>query len=292
MTEPSAARSALRSGRAFVDLAAWTKLLVRGSDARSWLGDLVTADVAGLAPGCAARSLLLSPTGRIRADFSVAALGDGFLLVQGPGQPRSVADLLAPYVLTSEVELEDRTAELTLVAFPGGEPSPDVPGLRSTPSSLGTGVDLIAARDRDGIGRAARAAGMEEAQPDAVEAWRVERGVARFPVDLTETSLPHEAALDHAIDHAKGCFLGQEAVAKVRNLGHPPRLVLAGRSPGEVAPGDPVLAGGREAGAVTSASALEEGWAVIFWVRWEARDGPMETADGGRLEVAGPASGP
>ena len=278
------------ASRAFADLSAWTKGLVEGEEARSWLGDLVTADVAGLEPGRAARSLLLSPTGRIRADFTVARLDRAILLMQAPDQPHPIDRLLAPYVLGSDVALLDRTETLGVVGFPGEAPPPDAPGHRSTPSAVGTGVDLIADGSPDEALEAARAVGMEELDPAALERWRIERGAARFPVDLTEASLPHEAALDHAIDHEKGCYLGQEAVAKVRNLGHPPRVVLAARSGVPVAAGAPVLAGGREVGSVTSVATLDGGAALILWVRWDARDEELATP-GGPLEIRGPASG-
>ena len=88
-------------------LQGWGLTEIRGADAEGWLNDLVTASIDRLAEGEALRSFLLSPTGRIRADVFVlpARAGEGFLLLQGPGQPDAIADLLAPYVLSSEVEL-------------------------------------------------------------------------------------------------------------------------------------------------------------------------------------------
>ena len=98
---------ALERERASVGLQGWGLTEIRGADAEGWLNDLVTASIDRLAEGEALRSFLLSPTGRIRADVYVlpARAGEGFLLLQGPGQPDAIADLLAPYVLSSEVEL-------------------------------------------------------------------------------------------------------------------------------------------------------------------------------------------
>ena len=102
---------AINRGRGFVDRSADRKLTVRGADARGWLGDLVTADVATLEPGTSRRTLLLSPTGRIRADLLIAGGGDdGFLVMQSTDQPEPAIDLLSPYVLSSSVELEDVSA--------------------------------------------------------------------------------------------------------------------------------------------------------------------------------------
>ncbi len=82
--------------------------------------------------------------------------------------------------------------------------------------------------------------------PEALEAWRIRHGLARFPVDLDADSLPAEAGLDvePVIDRTKGCYLGQESVARVRNLGHPPRVVLGVRAETPLRPGAPVRSNG------------------------------------------------
>ncbi|MDQ4107666.1 MAG: hypothetical protein M3138_02520, partial [Actinomycetota bacterium] len=121
-TEP---RGVPQDGNAFAELAGWRTVAVRGGDARGWLDDLVTADVEGLAEGCTRRSLLLTPTGRIRADFHVARVAGSFLLVQAPGQPEHVDEILAPYVLSSDVELDDLSERSLIVAVLGGPPAED-----------------------------------------------------------------------------------------------------------------------------------------------------------------------
>jgi folate-binding protein YgfZ len=282
--------AALRDGRAFVDLSDWRKILVHGTEAEAWLNDLLSAELAGLGVGAARRSLLLSPTGRIRADLTVARLAGGFLLVQDPRQPSAVHELLAPYVLSSDVRLDDRTEDLALLACPGADP-PSIEGAeRYRPSALGEGVDVLAPREfRENV-RAEIT--LTEAGPEAVEAWRIERGMPRFGIDLREDSIPHEADVGRAIAYDKGCFLGQEAVAKVRNLGRPPFVVLAARSPSAVSAGDAVLSNGTEAGRVTSAVPVADGSALIARVRWEARDAELRTPSGEPLRVVGLASGP
>lgn len=285
MDEGSSRRGlrALREGRAAVDLAAWRKVLVSGPEAEPWLNDLASADLAGLEPGEARRSLLLSPTGHLRADFTAARLDEGFLLVQDHRQPEPVDRLLAPYVLSAEVRLEDRTADLRLVALPA-EPPPAVrppPGWRPyRPSCLGGGLDLVGDA---GAPPPPIPEGWVRASLDDLETWRIERGLPRFPADLGPTSLPHEAGLDGSIAYAKGCFLGQEAAARVRNLGHPPFVVLALRADGPAAPGEAVMGDGRAVGEVTSAVPLGEGTALLARVRWAARGLPLSTASGVRL---------
>lgn len=279
---------ALREGRAAVDLSSWRKLGVRGADARDWLNDLVSADIADLQPGQARRSLLLTPTGRIRADFTVTPLEDGFLLIQDSEQPEPLLTLLDPYVLSSDVSLEDRTREHALLALPSGQ-QPHVAASQTwRPSCLGLGSDVLAEADRAEELRSAFSA-LELAGLEALEAWRIERGEPRFGVDLLSDSLPHEAEWEELIAYRKGCFLGQEAVAKVRNLGHPPHVVLAATADGEVGAGDVVLADGAETGLVTSATPTSDGrMAVIVRVRWADRQAAFRTPAG--AEIRAPAS--
>jgi folate-binding protein YgfZ len=271
----------LAEGTAFVDLSFWRKIEVAGPDASGWLNDLVSADVAPLREGEAKRSLLLSPTGRIRAEFTVARLFDAYLLLQDPMQPKSILELLAPYTLSSAVEMRDRTDELALLAVPGAPHPPTVRGARpSTPSCLGSGFDLVG----DALAREAMidrlGDGYAQAGNEAVEAWRVEAGVPRVGVDVLEDDLPQEAGLEDAVAFAKGCYLGQEAVAKVRNLGHPRRLLLPLEATAHVTAGDPILVGGREVGEVTSAVEHGSLWLALGRVHWDARRGPFRTGLG------------
>ena len=92
-----------------------------------------------------------------------------------------------------------------------------------------------------------------------------------------------EAGLDDLVSYDKGCFLGQEAVAKVRNLGRPRRVLLRLRSHETVAPGEPVVLDGDEIGAVTSAASDGDGTILFARVAWEARAGALSTAAGAHL---------
>jgi hypothetical protein len=275
----------LDEGQAWADLSSWRKILVSGAGASAWLQDLVSADLAGLEPGRARRSLLLSPTGRIRADFTAARTSNGWLLLQDPTQPRAIDELLAPYVLSADVRLEDRSDDVAVFAFPGWPAAVD-PGFTEKffrPSSLGPrGVDVIAStNDRQGVA-AELEARFPRAGSEAVEDWRVRHGIPRFGVDAAEDDLPQEGGLDDAVAFDKGCYLGQEAVAKVRNLGHPRRLVLHLEAGGTVSPGDEVLVDGRSAGVISSAAAAPGtgGTVLLARVRWESREGPFHTATG------------
>jgi folate-binding protein YgfZ len=276
---------ALREERAFVDLSRWRKVRVSGSDARSWLNDLLTAEIGSLAPGHARRALLLTPTGRIRADVQVSARDDDLLLLQAADQPDHIGLLLNPFTLSSAVLLEDATTELSLFAVPGAAASlVGHPG--SIPSVLGPGIDVVVGAGKPSwrVIDAFTQAGLVEAGTDAVEAWRIERGVPRMGPDFDQGSLPSEADLDDTIDSEKGCFLGQESVARIRARGHPPRVLRHVRSEGQIEAGAPILSASDVVGSITSATFDDAGHSTaLARVRWEAAEGPLSLADGRAL---------
>jgi folate-binding protein YgfZ len=263
--------AALLTGRAFVDLSAYRKVRVHGPDAVGWLHDLLTADVAGLSPGESCRSLLLTPTGRIRADVQLLRRDDDMVLTQSPEQPDHIGLLLGPYVLSSDVSLEDATTELELFAVPDAAAATiGLPGYE--PSSLGPGLDLLT-----GIGKAAWRvqdalvkAALVEASADAAEAWRIIHGIARMGPDFDQRSLPAEAGLEATIDTTKGCFLGQESVARIANLGHPPRVLRHVRCTAPFVPGAPVFVDGQAVGEVTSAAPLADACVGLVRIAWQA----------------------
>jgi tRNA-modifying protein YgfZ len=292
-TPPGEPAAALDEGRAFVDRRRFHIVEAAGADARRWLNDLVSTAVGNLPTGVARRALLLSPTGRVRADVYVVAGPTSMLLIQDPAQPRSIDELLAPYVLSSDIEL--RRVGIGIVCAPGADHDADaLEGLVVRPSMLGGGFDVIAGPTQlDATARALRRRRIEVNEED-VRAWEIRRGVPRFPADLDEDSLPAEGGLDAAaIDADKGCFVGQESVAKVRNLGHPPRVVVAGVVQGRAEAGEPLVADGEAVGLITGASRPTSGERtdVLARIRWDARGAVMTTPDGSRFVLSRAESG-
>lgn len=282
--ETRAGAAELASGFAFVDLSSWRAIAVSGSDAFTWLNDLVSADLDEPTPGRARRSLLLGPTGGILASFTVAVPGGRVVLIQDPREPRPIDGLLAPYVLSSDVTIEDRSGRFAIFAFPGRAEPPNLPGTTvSVPSAIGRGSDVVAlAEDHDRLA-SAFAKAFAAADDEAAEVWRIEAGIARVGVDSVDGDLPQESGLENAVSFEKGCFLGQEAVAKVRNLGHPRRVLLAVESPGELRAGDEVVSDGERVGSVTSAARFGDRWVALARVGWEHRDAALAAPGGAEL---------
>ncbi len=284
---------ALREGRAFADLSTLRKVRVRGSDATGWLHDLVTTDVATLPQGRSRRSLLLTPTGKIRADFMVGRDDDGYLLLQHEDQPDHIGELLAPYVLSSDVVVADVTDGLDVFGVPGPV-APVIAGPALEPSILGRGVDFVcpAGEASNRVRALLTGHGLAEVEWEGLEVARIRKGEPRMGPDFDQDSLPAEAGLESTIDTSKGCFLGQESVARVRNLGHPPTIVRPVRAEVPIASGRVVLANGAEAaGVVTSAATASDGVGTdaIVRLRWRSRHAALTTEDGVSLTLVGPS---
>lgn len=232
---------------------------VKGKDAQKWLDDLVTTGVAQMQPNEARRSFLLQPTGRIRAEFWVIRPGDSstdFLLVQAPGQPRSIDSQLSIYQLSSDVDLSIDDTAVTLASAPPGTATWAArfsPGSRPLPGE----------RDEWLLG-------MSPASPSGAPALPADLwtaiGLATFPESLLPEGLPLEAGdrIGDAIDHAKGCYLGQEAIAKTHNRGRPPFFILWCESTGPVLPGDAVLYGSDHVGKILSVANMGAGTSRIL----------------------------
>jgi folate-binding protein YgfZ len=233
---------------AVVDLCAWRTIRVAGRDALEWLDDLVSAGLSGLRPPKSRRSLLLTPTGRIRADFHVAALEDGYLVIQDPIQSKPIDDLLGPYVLSSQVDIHALDDDFQPATW-----------------------------DEDALTPMGRTVEPPAMSLERFDEWRIRRGLPRFGIDLDEESLPQEAGWERFVDFTKGCFMGQEAMAKIRNMGgHPTRVVRALRADGPISSGQAVTANGIEVGVVTSAAGTD----AIARISWSARDESLTTESG------------
>jgi glycine cleavage system aminomethyltransferase T len=280
------------TAKTFADLKDWRKVSVTGRDALVWLNGLVTADVSGLRPGSAQRCLLLNEDGGLLADVTIAVPGPTLLLVQDPAQPRNVIDLLLPEVGRADVELEDRSAALGLLAFPTRPAAPDLGGTAFySPSALGPGSDIVCLAEDHARLAGSLAKTFTLAGPDDLEAFRIAAGQARMGVDALEGDYPAEAAMSRFVDLDKSAFAGRAALAGRDPAAPLRRAVVAVAAAEPVSPGDPVLAGGEEAGVVTSVTATPSGIAALARVRWERRGGPFATIDGVPLTLRDPLAG-
>jgi folate-binding protein YgfZ len=237
---------------------------ITGPDRLSWLLSLTTQALDGLAPGTAAQALVLSPNGHIEHHLTLTDDGTATWIHVEPGTAAALVEFLESMRFMLRVEVADISGDhavLTVLGPAAGDIAAGLDGVRASvnPGPFGT-IDLIVARDRladaagDLVRRGAAAAGMW-----AFEALRIAAHVPRFGLDTDHRTIPHEVGwIEAAVHLTKGCYRGQETVARVHNLGHPPRrlvfLNLDGsedRLPGH---GDPVELDGTTVGFTGSAA--------------------------------------
>ena len=192
----------LEAGDGFVDLSHHDVLRVSGPDRLQWLHDLTTQYFLDLAPRTWTQALILSPQGHVEHAFSGIDDGTSFTAATEPGRAASLVEFLDRMRFMSRVEVADVTAELALTYRPA------------------VGHELV---PRDRLTAYAEAAG-PACGLWAYEALRIAQGEPRLGLDTDHRTIPNEVGwLGSAVHLDKGCYRGQETVARVHNLGRPPR---------------------------------------------------------------------
>jgi folate-binding protein YgfZ len=257
LVDVPSALAASRTGVVAVDRPDLAVLELRGADVLRYLHSVSTQDTAELRPGDAARALLLSPKGRIEFAFRLAVLEGGALLDTEAEAAEALAERLARFVFRYDVRVGAPRPGAVSLLGPGaaGLPLP-AGGLVVHRGELG--LDLVGEEAPAAL-RALAAAGVPRAPLEVWELLRVERGLPRWGRELTDDVLAEEAGLlGSAVHLDKGCYPGQETVARVHNLGQVQRRLAGLRF--EDPDGAPPPAGtdlvtedGRRAGQVRSA---------------------------------------
>jgi folate-binding protein YgfZ len=294
----------------------WRSLVrFEGDDRQRFLQGVVSNDVVGLAPGDGCRALFLDVKGHVRADLDLWAEAEAIVAGSEVGfAERTLADL-ARYILAASVKVDDRGAGEAIIGVigPGAEallagaglelpPAPrscaparlgDTPvRLARTPSLAAPGVELhVPAESLDAV-LAALGAGSHHgplvyAGWQAAEVLRIEAGWPRLGHEITGAEFPQELGLDDAVDYEKGCYLGQETVARIHYRGQVNRLLRGLRLSEPVAPGATLFAGEREVGSVTSAAESPRlGQIALGWVRRQEAEEAVD-GKGSDLEARG-----
>jgi folate-binding protein YgfZ len=260
--QPFAEQRALLAGRGRVDLSNRGVLSVTGPDRLSWLHSLTSQHLESLPVGATTSAFVLDPHGHI--EYALAGFDDGetFWAHTAAETLPALVEWLDRMRFMLRVEVTDRTPDLALV-FGVDEP-PDVPVVRRGRDTLGGWEALVPRTDLQDVLADVRAGTW------AYEALRIAAGVPRIGVDTDGRTIPNEIAVPEgdrlgvATHLQKGCYRGQETVAKVQNLGRPPRrlvrLQLDGSAEALPAIGAPIVLDGREVGFVgASARHCEEG---------------------------------
>ncbi len=258
--DPFAEQRALDGALGLVDRSNRGVIRITGPDRLSWLHSLSTQALEKLEPGGTAEALILSPNGHVEHHLILTDDRSALWAHVEPHTAGPLLEFLESMRFMLRVEPADVTDEFAVLTVMGPAVGPGWGGDVAAAATYGFGADLIVERGRLGEAaaglqeRAAKLAGMW-----AYEALRIAAHRPRFGVDTDHRTIPHEVGwIEKAVHLDKGCYRGQETVARVHNLGHPPRrlvfLHLDGSGDRLPSHGDPVVAGDASVGFVGSAA--------------------------------------
>ena len=227
--EPTKEQRALEAGIAWADLSHLNIVAVSGADRLQWLHDLTTQFVSDLQPGVWMPSLILDAQGHVEFQFNLVDDGTTTYLVLDPGYVEKLVEYLTKMKFMLRVDVRDASSEFVVLRAPGAA------------DSIGGPFALV---PRDEVEQMKQTFGGVATQVGtwALDAERVAAGRPRIGFETDHKSIPNElGVLNTAVHMKKGCYRGQETVAKIFNLGNPPRrlvmLHLDGSDVGFPAPG-------------------------------------------------------
>ncbi len=240
---------AARNEAALFDLSNRGKLKVVGRERAEWLHGMVSNDVVGLKPGQGNYGTVLTDRGKALGDYRLIVGADALRLDTEPGIEKALMERLNRFIISEDAEIVDETEDWRLWGIAGprskeivekafGEEAPPVSlygsfcvgdGFAARQNRTGEhGYDLwLRPSEAEAAVRRMEEAGAVKIGAEALETLRIEAGVARYGVDFDENIIPLEAQLGHAIHWEKGCYLGQEIIARMHYRGHPNKLLVS-----------------------------------------------------------------
>ena len=277
-----------------VDRSERGKLALTGTEAREFLHGQVSNDIEALEPGRGCYAAFLTPKGKMLGDLRVLDLGDELFLDTERVSLQALFNMIRRIKLGLDVELHKRTVERGLLSLVGPDAraaagadalppeehanlAAEVGGVPVRLVATAGGVDLICDAGRTPDLKAAL--DLPEISEAAAEVVRVETGRPRYGLDLDESVIPQEAGLnERAVSFTKGCYVGQETVARLHFRGRPNRHLRGLRLSAPVPPGTPLRLGEREVGRLGSSVVSPAlGPIALAIVRREATPGDSVT---------------
>ena len=290
----------LREGAGLLDRSGRGKLILSGGEAAEYLQGQLTNDIEGLAPGEGCYCALLDRKGHLQADARALRLSEAEIWLDSEAATTDTLKRhLETYKIGREVELSDVSSEWAILSLLG----PAAPGLAAASPGpennhgevqlggvqarwVGTdlGIDLIVlAAGAASLREALLKAGAAEISEQAAEIARVESGRPRFGAEMSSATMPAEVGIvERAVDFEKGCYIGQEPVARLHYRGRPNRLLRGLRLSAPAEAGAELALGDKQVGSIGSACVSPAlGPVALAVVRREAEPGaPLRVGDG------------
>ncbi len=288
--DSSAEHFALTQTAGVLDLSFRSRLCVLGADRQKFLNGQVTNNVKDLKPGQGCYAALITAKGKMQSDLNIYCLENEILLDFEPGLASAVKERLEKYVIAEDAQLVDVAPHYALLSIQGPKAAAVIASLElglaipeklmssskvqhsmlgeiyltNQPRTGSTGFDLFvpthaAPAVADKLIAAAKELGGSPCGWQALELARIEAGIPRFGTDMDETNLPPEAGLDaRAISYNKGCYIGQEVIARIRTYGQVAKTLRGLRLAADLkklpVKGDKLFLGEKEIGFITSAA--------------------------------------
>jgi folate-binding protein YgfZ len=288
--DTSAEFTALLQGAAIFDLSWQAKVLISGKDRTRWLNGMMTNNIRDLAEGRGVYGFILTPQGHNQGDLAAYNRGEYLLATTDREQVAKITTLLQRYIIMDKVELEDISDKLVSVGIAGPKAAEVLAkaGIDTVALEPGQVVDAVwsdagisvtrnlhpqmdgyeiwlAPSNLEKLWDALVGAGATPVGSDALEMFRIARGVPRYGLDLRERDLPQETGQQHALNFSKGCYIGQEIVERIRARGNVHRTLIGLEVEGEPPPaGAKVRANDKDMGEVTSATRLPDGRTIAL----------------------------
>lgn len=308
--DPLGEQRAAAQGAVVVDRSHRAVLTLTGSERKTWLHTISSQHVSELPDGAVTENLSLDGQGRVEDHWVQTQLDGVTILDTEPWRGEALLGFLRKMVFWADVVVEPADLAVLSLLGPGLADTPvlevlgvaalPAPGtavalpeggfVRTLPGSAGE-VDLVVPRAQTAqwLDRLV-AAGVRRAGVWAYEAHRVAALRPRLGVDTDERTIPHEVGwIGSAVHLDKGCYRGQETVARVHNLGKPPRMLVLVHLDGDAerpSPGDPLLAGGRTVGRLgTVVDHVDEGPVALALLK-RGLPADTELTTGGTVAVA------
>jgi folate-binding protein YgfZ len=264
----------MRSGCGLLDRSERGKLALSGPDAVEFLNGQITNELVGLEPGEGRYAAFLTHKGKMLGDLRVLVVtgeeGPELLLDTERVSLQNLFDMIRRFKVGYRVELHKRTLESGLLSLIGPEAREvaggdlgagehanapvEIGGVKALAIRTDLGVDLLCeAGDTDALASALRERGASQVGEAAAECLRIESGRPRYGVDIDESTIPQEAGLnERAVSFTKGCYVGQETVARLFYKGKPNRHLRGLRLDCLAPAGEELLLGERIVGTLTS----------------------------------------
>ena len=285
--------AAATTSAGWVDRSERGKLALTGADAKEFLQGQVSNDVVALTPGSGCYAALLTPKGKMLGDLRILDTGEELLLDTERVALQELFNTIRRFSLGYDVQLHKRTVERGLVSLLGPD-SDRIAAVAALPAAeyahvaatldgvqlravrTDAGIDLICASDQTAqLTRALGGRGAEPISDATAECIRIERGRPRYGIDLDDSVIPQEAGLNaRAVSFQKGCYVGQETVARLFYRGKPNRQLRGLQLGGPAPVGSEVVSAERVVGRLSSVAASPRfGELGLALVRREAPPG-------------------